>query len=365
MKKGLIIIILMSTVIISLSAQMEFDARNGILVKYRGNKERVVIPNSVTVIGSMAFWFHDSISEIIIPESVKAIDNNAIYGCNGLISIIIPKNVVYIGSLNFTFCERLTSITVVNDNRDYCSIDGILFSKDKKEILAYPAGKINSNYSIPPSVFQIGDGSFGGCKYLRTIQLSSNIISIGAGAFSSCTNLSSITMPSSIKFLESDAFSGCSSLITVTIPKSVIKIGNSPFSDCKNLTNIFVEEDNLFYISDDGILYTKDTTEIIQYPAGKKDVTFKISPLVKIIGDAAFCGCSYLRQVDLSSIERIEYAAFLSCTNLFFVVIPRSVYKIGDSAFSMCANLETAHVPNTTFIGQFAFPDGCKIYYTE
>jgi hypothetical protein len=144
----------------------------------------------VTAIGDAAFWGCFSLTGITLPTSVTSIGERAFSNCISLTGITIPAGVTAIGDLTFLDCSRLTGITVDAGNRQYRDIDGILFSKDGKTFVRYPAGKTSASYTIPAGVTAIGDGALTGCSSLTGITIPNSVTAIGDGAFSGCSSLS-------------------------------------------------------------------------------------------------------------------------------------------------------------------------------
>lgn len=154
-----------------------------------------------------------------------------------------------------------------------------------------------------------------------------------------------------------EGFEHCSDLSSVTIPNSVTYIGNDAFFDCSNLTDINVESANSKYSSENGVLFNKDKTTIICYPAGKTDTIYTIPNTVTSIGDEAFGECDKLTTVIISnSVTSIGREAFRECTGLTSIIIPNSITSIGDAAFFFCSGLTTITISNSvTSIGSEAF----------
>ena len=173
---------------------------------YIGGQEvkDVIIPNSVTSIGSYAFEYCSDLTSISIPTSVTSIGNYAFSGCSGLTSITIPNSVTSIGEYAFWHCSGLTSVT------------------------------------IPNRVSSIGEGAFSGCSSLTSITIPNSVTTIGDYAFYDCSSLTSVTIPNSARRLGEGAFSGCSGLTSVTIGNSVSSIGKKAFSHCSSLTSVVI-----------------------------------------------------------------------------------------------------------------------------
>ena len=200
---------------------------------------------------------------------------------------------------------------------------------------------------IDEGIINIGEEAFRGCTSLISINIPEGVIHIGESAFYGCSSLASIEIPESVTGIESYALSRCSSLTNVDIPAGVINIANSAFDGCSNLESINIDENNKYYISENGILFDKEKTEIICYPEGKKDIKEYIIPEgVTRIGSNAFGGCSNLESIKIpEGVIRIGVSAFEDCSSLKSIVIPESVTSIGDSAFEGCSSLEGINIP--------------------
>jgi hypothetical protein len=209
----------------------------------------VTIPNSVTSIGNWAFS-NNQLTSITIPNSVTSIGNYA-FSNNQFTSVTIPNSVTNIGRGAFASCTNLTTINTDIGNTAYISIDGILYTKDKKILVAYPAGK-KGTVTIPDSVISIGDGAFFDNK-LTSVIIPDSVTSIGDYAFNK-NQLTSVTIPDSVTSIGDSAFFD-NKLTSVTIPDSVTSIGKNAFLS-NQITRVTIP-DSVTFIGDSAFLITE------------------------------------------------------------------------------------------------------------
>ena len=348
----------------------------------------ITIPDNVTSIGGYAFYNCSNLTSITIPDSVTSIGDWAFYNCSKLTSITIPDSVTSIGRYAFDGCNSLTSIYVDKNNKEYSSLNGVLYNKSKTELICCPGGIVRcqipdsvtmiSNHAfescrsltsitipdsvtgiggsafyccssltsitIPDSVTSIGGSAFYGCSSLTSVTIGNSVTSIGGGAFSGCRDLTSITIPDSVTSIGDYAFQSCSSLTSITIPDSVTSIGEYAFNGCNKLTNITIPDS----VTSIGEYAFKDCSSL---------TTVTIGNSVTSIVEYAFENCSSLTSVTIgNSVTSIGYGAFYYCSSLTSITIPDSVTSIGDSAFSRCRDLTSITIPDSvTSIGDDAF----------
>ena len=152
-------------------------------------------------------WFgvRSKIKKVVVGNGITEIGNYAFWDCANLESIEIPASVTYIGVFNFLLDTNLKRINVEGNNKHYSSVDGVLFSKDKKSIIKYPNKKQNT-YSIPNTVTNISSYAFRDDTNLEYISLPKNVTSVDYGAFIDCPNLIKVTLPRELTDIASDAF---------------------------------------------------------------------------------------------------------------------------------------------------------------
>ena len=185
----------------------------------------LVIPDSVTEIGSSAFSGCSSLTSVEIGDSVTKIGNYAFYDCNSLTSVEIGDSVTKIGNYAFYYCRSLTSV-VIGDS--VTSIGDDAFS-----------GCTNlTSVVIGDSVTEIGDSAFSGCSGLKSVVIGDSVTEIGYWAFYDCDRLTSVVIGDSVTTIGSNAFYNCDRLTSVVIPDSVTTIGEYAFYRCYNLTSI-------------------------------------------------------------------------------------------------------------------------------
>ena len=211
--------------------------------------------------------------------------------------------------------------------------------------------------TIPYTVTSIGDYAFESCTGLESITIPDGVTSIGDGAFYGCTKLTSITIPYTVTSIGNGAFENCFELTSINIPDGVTSIGTNAFNGCSGLTDITVDSNNPYYCSESGVLFNKNKTALICYPAGKTDSSYKIPDGVTSIEYAAFEACTGLTSIYIpDGVTSIGFYAFERCTGLESITIPNSVTSIGYAAFNRCTKLTSIYIPDGISIGFGAIP---------
>ncbi len=202
-----------------------------------GSMTSVIIPDSVTSIGDSAFY-STGLNSVEIPDSVTCIGAGA-FELTDLQSVRLSANVTELEDNPFSRCFSLTKIEVEENNPCYCSIDGCLYSKDKKILICVPAGRTGT-FTVPDGVTEIAVDAFSGCEKLTSVKLPESVQKIGTAAFYECYGLTSVNIPESVSVIENGAFLYCTALESVTIPESVKRINQETFCECWNLKKITI-----------------------------------------------------------------------------------------------------------------------------
>ena len=331
--------------------------RSTLLTYPNAHSESYEIPSSTMTIGPWAFAKCDNLTEVIIPSSVTKIEQWAFGDCSSLKDIIIPDSVSILGKRAFWHCEKL---------------EKVMFSNN---------------------IETIDDYCFAACSSLRAITIPEGVKTIGMGAFSYCYALKDILLPDTLTSIVSQAFESCTAIPSVTIPSSVKYMGRAVFKGCWDLFTVYcnhksVADDETLYPENTEFIYTgeeeaKEDKDLIAYPVKGGNAYFKKSIgaftdcdmyvtsitipekveniTVRSIGSSAFLSCSRLSEVVLpKTIEEIGSNAFDSCTALRKINIPQGIKKIGKGAFNNCIDLETIEFPESLAkIGGCLF-SGCK-----
>ncbi len=346
-------------------------------------------------------------------------------------------------------CSKLTAINVEEGSSFYKSVDGIVYTADGKTLVVCPRGKngtvtvsdgtetigaysFNSCYyitaiSFPDGLKNIGNFSFAYCSNITELEFPSSLMIIDEYAFASCTALADINFAEGLQSINNRAFCRCSSLTDIHLPDSLVKLGDSVFSEdkklsavfigasvssisitaflqckalteitvsennnyytsvdgvvytkakddicvapeglsgevtlpaqlksfdftdmrsCYNLTAIYVEEGSLFFKSVDGIVYTADGKTLIICPRGKTG-SVAVSDGTEKIDMSAFSSCSFITSVSLpEGVLTLESQSFISCTSLTDVSLPESLLSIGQQAFHGCTSLANINLPD-------------------
>jgi len=337
--------------------------------------KELIIPKSVTYIGSYAMDFCTSLKKVYYENPTGTIDEGAFYDCTYLSEIWLGASKETADSWDSEWKVRNNSLDMYTDynyvnktgNIIYgVTLEGYLtgFEVSGTTLVKYVGTE--SIVEVPNYITTIGASAFSGRSDITQITLPDTLKRIGDSAFAGCSGLAEITIPNSVTTIGNSAFFGCSRLDEITIPNSVTTIGEGAFSSCTMLRSVSLP-DSVTSIGSSAFTYCGKLTTIT-IPSSVKNIpshmfygcydlyNINLPDAIEKIDFYAFYDCG-LTSIDLpDSLTRIEQAAFRS-TSLTEVTIPATVNSIGASAFYGCDNLANVYnyMNSSSTIGQNAF----------
>ena len=350
------------------------------------------LPQGLKKIGFLSFYGCNGIKELTVHSCIEELDNRAFEACRGLEKVTIEEGIkkvdflscipnlkeVYIPAsvTEITAIECQEKIDVHKDNKNYLSEDGVLYNKDKTELIAYAGLPDKEEFFVPDTVEVIKEGAFHKNKTLKRVVLPNGLTHIEKSAFS-CNGLVTVELPSTLEFIGEQAFVICKALKSLDIPNGTEfgfgdrygDLRGDHFRDCEKLERITLPQ-NLEHIC--GFMFNNCSS--------LKEIVLPTS--MKTIECYGFCGCKSLTEIVIPpSCEKIGQSSFSGCESLTKVVIPPSVTSIyydgsyGNS-FYRCENLtiygekgsyaekyaEIAKIPFKPILsGEEKVIDGCRV----
>ena len=297
--------------------------------------EYVDFPNGLEKIEWRAFHECSSLSFVEFPDSVTEICESSFTDCTSMTSISIGSKIDSLDLFAFEGCLSLERINVSRNNASYSSCDGILTNKSMTSIIFCPYGRGQALF-IPEGIKVIESHAFSMCKRIVCLYLPNSLEAIGENAFEGCSNLSELTIPGFLKQCFGNPFDSCSnireihfhedslvvsseclksflrcySLQKMYIPHKVKEISVLGLTQCSSFEEFIVDDRNEFFSTIEGMLCSKDKTELLFCPR-KKEGTLTIPEGVKTM--------------DPDSIH--------NCYKLDKIIIPRTVIEIMPGCF--------------------------------
>jgi uncharacterized repeat protein (TIGR02543 family) len=288
------------------------------------NISKVTVSGGIAEIKENAFSAQPygamSLKEIIFEGATPVvIGENAFYGLP-IEEITLPSGLTSIEGSSFRHNERLRNIYISSENETFSAIDGVLYDKTAETIVRYPQAKLGYEYSLPNTVTAIGCYAFAQTE-LIAVRLSANTLTIQSYAFED-SGILDIDLPDGFLVLEPYALKSCERIMTISLPPSLTSFPSTAVLDCSSLSVIYAPPHSQEYSAADGVLFDKDGTTLISYPAGKKGA-YTIPESVTSIAPYAFFG------------SRLEN-----------ITIPDTVTQIGEYAFAFSQSLKTIDMSN-------------------
>ncbi|WP_308276807.1 leucine-rich repeat domain-containing protein [Prevotella sp.] len=299
------------------------------------NSKDICIPNTVTSIGSYAFYNTAISGYLAIPNSVTEIGEGAFENCMNLnSSLSLPSNLKRIENRTFNACGFSGGLTIPN------SVTEI------GEKAFYNCTGFNGTLTLSNKLETIGESAFNGCTgFTGSLKLPSSLTDIGYGAFMNCKYFTSLELSNALSVIPEYAFKGCEGLSgSLVIPNSVTEIGNQAFSGCTGFNGTLTLSNKLETIGVSAFFGCTGFTGSLTLPSS-----------VTTIGQSAFYSCRSFTKLELpNTLSVIPTQAFTHCRSLSGeLVIPASVTEIGRLAFYDCQNLNAV-------TGQVTLPKSLK-----
>lgn len=298
-------------------------------ITYRGTSYKVIC------IKRAAFTNCDLLTYVSIPSSVEVIEEDAFWSRRLETVIVGAKEIgAYAFHGNIHYLTLQEGVKTIGDG-------------------AFP-GSVSS-LTIPNSVTKIGKNALPS-KDLQSIKIGTGITRLEDWVLAGAA-FSEFVVPQHITSIGYSALGNCKKLTRVVIHNKVKTIESGAFEDCTNLQSITLADGNPYYSVEDGVLFNKDKTVLIQYPSGKKNTSYTIPNGVKKIAERAFVNVPALRSITISnSVEEIGRGNFSDCKNLEILKIGNGVKKIDGFVCNRCSNLTDFTIPNSVEeIGDCAF----------
>ena len=292
--------------------------------RYLGSDAAVTLPEGTTLIGGSAFKDCAFITSVTLPEKLLSIGNYAFSGCTGLTEIVIPDSVTTIGSYAFSGCTGLTRVV------------------------------------LPAGLTAIPESCFNNCKRLPGIAIPETVTSIGSWAFCYCSELTAITLPQGLQTLGANVFLYCENLPYVDVPDTLESAGYCIASDTTHLrcsigssaAYALSKKNNSFYNNGYGLCYTYadrdgSVTGLVLFKYVGTEAEVRVPDGVTELLYFSFYNNSAVTSVILpETVVKIGEKAFSECKNLTSVTIPQGVVEIQSAAFSMCPKLTVIDIPD-------------------
>ena len=353
-------------------------SKNGILTKCEDNGKSIEVTEGIKEISAEAFKGRRALHHISLPSTLESIGLESFRGCNNIEEMNIPENTVRVGESAFRDCISMKKLEIKNHCikigerafENCASLEEVVLPEGLTEIYGgvFNSCKSLKNIKLPSKLTILGESAFSDCVSLEKLDIPETVTKIDDLAFNGCTSMTKVELHEGLKKIGKSAFKNCRALTNVSLPSTVIGISNAPFRGCESLKSIKVDSKNKNYKSEpnkrdgsDHVLFNKNKSVIIAYPASSREVQYDIPDSVTVISDWAFCECKKLNRITIpDSVHEIGEGAFCNCVLLDEVEIPDSVTVIDDCAFRGCTNLEKVIVPSSvTELGWGLF-DGCE-----
>lgn len=204
--------------------------------------EEIELPASLEYIGTSAFSFSQKLKKLTFSSSSKLelISHEAFANLSNLEKLTLPKSVKTLGSNLFRLTTSLKHVDVEEENESFASVDGVLFSKDKTQLIYYPSQKNDESYKTPKETKELASYSFNKNSYLKKLELNEGLEKIGTFAFADAIKLEEISLPNSLETIERLAFYGNLELKELILPDNVKNFGKHVMNGLPKLKSLTI-----------------------------------------------------------------------------------------------------------------------------
>lgn len=370
----------------------------------------IIIPNSVTRIGAYAFSNCGNLESVVLSENIDEIPEYCFYSCPKLREINIPKKVRIINKSAFRDCDELEEVSISNTVKMIysCAFNGTKFGKNvgifkvwfdktafftdntfstlmvSKDITEASIDGLNAKFKnviFMDGLEKVPKNAFEYCASIENVEFCNSINYIGVEAFNYCTSLKNIALPENLKIIDKKAFKRCENLETVKLPENLEQIKTEAFAYCINLSNLQIPQtlwkieenafagcDKLVSLELDSEYFDSNKVFGIDENQGGGEEKKSLEELATVVeGDESGvvretagyqCNKQIVNIVLKEGVKEIEGLAFMLCSNLMQVTLPKSLKKVGYGVFNECKLLN-----KVIYNGSIA--DWCKIDFTR
>ena len=278
-------------------------------------------------IGAGAFSGCSLLVNMKLPDSVAAIGEGAFLNCNELVSLSLPASLSSFDPAMLG-CKKLTDLTVSENNPNFSSVDGVLFSKDKTTLVYYLPTRENAEYTVPDGTKEIADKAFSENVSLTKVTLPASLERVGANAFSNCMSLETVSFAAESKQLVIDdrAFNN-TAVSSVSLPAGVSALGDEVFTNSALAEIEFAANSSLTALGNN--VFSNTDLVNVTLPAG-----------LRVLGNSVFRNCTLLESAVLpEGLTTMGDATFYGCSALTSVSLPSSLHTMGTETFYGCSSL--------------------------
>lgn len=314
----------------------------------------IVLPQGLRSLDGVSIC--ERLENIEIPESVENLGMYALSGCPKLKELHIPKNVKTIQGGLSAGNDLIKEITVSEENQHFVSIDGVVYTKDLKILIAYPGGSGRKEYKVPEGTEELGAGAFMESD-IDEIILPESLKVIGESCFFGCQKLRKLIMPDSVTTLGDRSLAYCGSLEQLHLSTSLKAIVECTFNSCVSLKRLDVPG-SVKTIEASAIVWNEEGFEEIILHEGVDSITPKGSKVSYMLARE-----SVLRRIYIAStVRNIMPGIFAHCVNLEKIEISEEnpYFKIIDGAIYTKDGKELVTVPNRNR-EHFSIAEGTEI----